>query len=115
MQIEFEKATLANLANGAAAEVFQNELQKALDNTADPNTDAKTARVVTLKVTMVPTEDRSRAAVSIAASSKLAPTRRVPHSFDLVQEGRKTVAYQNRGTQGELFRDNVKPLPKAEG
>lgn len=96
--LTLEKMSFANLCGGAAAEQFDRELSTVLDNVADPNAKAKVAREITIKVTIVPTDDRSRAVVSCKTSSKLAPADALEAHVDLVQEGRKQVAYQ-RGQQ----------------
>lgn len=64
--------TLDNLAEGAAAELFQAELEKVLRNIADPNTDPTAIRRVTLTVGIQPDEDREVGEVAVKASSKLA-------------------------------------------
>lgn len=91
---EFEKVSLRNLCAGAASELFDRELNAALDNMADRNAKVKAKREIILKVTLVPTEDRSRAAVEVTCVSKLAGANPIESSFDLVQEGRKQSAYQ---------------------
>jgi len=77
---------LENLGGGAAAELFNAELQHALDNIADPNTKPDQVREVTLKLKVKPSENRRSATIEVAASSKLAPVR--PHS-DVIYIGKK--------------------------
>lgn len=107
----YEKVSLANLAGGAAVERFDAELARVLDNIADPNTKVKQARKIKLEVAIVPTEDRATGVLEIKASCSLAGLEPMGHSVELVQEGRKQVAYQRTAKQGELF-ENVKPLTK---
>jgi hypothetical protein len=64
--------TLTTLADGAAVELFQSELDRVLRNIADPNTDAKMVRKVTLEVTFMPDEEREVGEVKVKASAKLA-------------------------------------------
>ena len=64
-----EKLSLANLGGGAAVEKFDTELQKVLDNIADPNTVENAGREVTLKVKIKPKE-RDYAKVQILCGSK---------------------------------------------
>lgn len=110
-----ELVSLANLANGAAVERFDYELQKVLDNIADPNTKTKAARTITLKVSIVPSEDRSVGSVEIQCSSSLAGMQPAGHHVFLVQEGRYQRAYQHAAQQGELFPENVTELKAKEG
>lgn len=69
--------TIHSLADGAIPELFQEELNRAVENIGDPNTDAKTVRKVVLTVEIKPDERREIASVSTSVVSKLAPTRRI--------------------------------------
>lgn len=60
------------LANGAAKERFNYELEKVLENIKDPNTKDTKVRKLTLTICFKPTEDRDLAEVSIEAKSTLA-------------------------------------------
>lgn len=102
MNAEFTKVTLKNLCGGAAAELFDRELDAVLANIADPNAKAKTARTITLTVTVLPTEDRSRGVLGVKCTSKLAPAGELETSIDLAQEGRKQVAYQRSDSKGNV-------------
>lgn len=75
--------SLDSLANGAAVERFDYELQRVLENISDINTRADAMREVTLKVKIKPNDDRSFAMVEIIASSKLAPVKPEATSFHL--------------------------------
>jgi hypothetical protein len=65
--------SLETLGQGAAVERFNLALQDALDNIQDVNTPAKTKRVVTLKATIAPSEDRDIGNIMVDVSTKLAP------------------------------------------
>ena len=55
--------------------VFRTKSARPLQNITDPNTPAKKARTVTMKMTIKPNEQRNMAEVSVATSSTLcAPT-----------------------------------------
>lgn len=64
--------TLANIANGAAVELFESELSRVVENILDPNTDAETKRSITLKVTILPDIGRKECSIKVEASSKIA-------------------------------------------
>lgn len=64
-----------DFAGGALAEQLNTELSKVLENIADPNTDAKTKRKVTLTLTFKPDEDRELSVVDIKTQAKLASPR----------------------------------------
>lgn len=98
---QFKEATLTNLAEGAAEELFSNELAKVLANIDDPNTSATAKREITLKIVLTPHEDRRGAKVAMGATAKLAPT--------LAAFGTMFVANQNGEVRG--FAHDPKQLP----
>ena len=65
--------TLANMAGGAVLERFNIEMQKVITNIADPNTDPKKKRSVTIKVTVSPNEQRNMAVLDIETKPVLVP------------------------------------------
>ncbi len=66
------KLGLENLAEGAALERFNYQLERVLENINDYNTPAETVRETTLTVKIKPNSDRTKAAVSILSKAKLA-------------------------------------------
>ena len=64
---------LANLQNGAVIERVNWELQKIARNIADPNTDPKKARTLTLKLKIVPDDTREVSDIEISVASTIAP------------------------------------------
>jgi hypothetical protein len=74
---------LSNLAGGAIAERFNVELAKVLENIADPNTDPKQARSLTVKLTFKADEERDIANVSIETKTALASAKKLETKFVL--------------------------------
>lgn len=113
-----DRVTLDNLGKGAAAELFNVELQKVLDNILDENTKATAVREVILKVTIKPDEERDTGDVKIQATSKLAPIAPFDTNFLIGKQKGKAVAteYNPRAQQQKLFKeetpDNVLPIAK---
>ncbi|OSB17459.1 replication terminator protein, partial [Clostridium botulinum] len=66
---------LETFADGALAEKVNMALKEVLENIADPNTDYKTKRKLTVDMTFASGEDRELTEVSIVAKPKLAPTK----------------------------------------
>ncbi|NFD94631.1 replication terminator protein [Clostridium sporogenes] len=66
---------LETFADGALAEKINMALKEVLENIADPNTDYKTKRKLTVDMTFASEEDRELTEVSIVAKPKLAPTK----------------------------------------
>lgn len=93
---------LSTLAGGVAEELFQNELDRVLNNLDDPNTDHKAARSITLSFVFHTDEERRVSNVAIRSSSKLAGVKsRSTVIFLGRQQGVMTAVEQL--TQEELF------------
>ena len=67
-----EIITLASLKGGAVVEMFDENLQKVIENIADPNTDPEKVRTITLKFKIKPDKSRSVASIDISSDCKLA-------------------------------------------
>lgn len=67
-----DKLSFSTLAGGGVEEKLQFALDEVAKNIADPNTDAKKARKVTMTLTLKPNEQRSIANMSIDVSTSLA-------------------------------------------
>lgn len=102
MQGRDEKVTLASLANGAAVEAFDYELERALENILDPNTKPTVVREVTLKVKIKPSEDRALASVEFGASSKMAPVKTLGTRFFIGNREGKPIATEHDTRQMSL-------------
>jgi hypothetical protein len=100
---EFSKVSLATLGKGAAVELFERELQNVLVNIDDPNTPTKEKREIVLKVTIVPSEARDFGTVSIECKAKLASVSPASTAMLFQRDGRKHVAFEPKGKQGNLF------------
>ena len=66
-----EKLSFATLAGGGVEEKLQYALKEVAANIADPNTDAKKARSITMKITIKPNESRqvSNAEINVTTST----------------------------------------------
>lgn len=109
-EIESKRVSLESLASGDAVALFQQELQKVLENIADPNTPWKGARRVTLTVSISPNEERDYAVVEVDCTSKLARCKAVESHFFMGMEGGRVVAYEQKVKQPELDLDNVRSI-----
>lgn len=80
---EVRHLTLAGLADGTAAELWQAALTRVLENIEDPNTDHKAKRTIALTFTFTADEERRVGQVEIACATKLAGVKglRVPVYF----------------------------------
>ena len=63
--------TLEKFAGGVLKEKFNTELQKVLDNIADPNTDFKKTRKISLEIVFKANEDRDLAEVDIKSKATI--------------------------------------------
>ena len=106
-----EQVSLETLGFGAAAEMFQAELEKVVFNIADPNTKPELKRNITLKLVVKPTKDRSMCAVEIHCDSKLAPVLPFESTMFVGVEHGVAVASEYNPQQQQLF---SKPEPAVE-
>lgn len=68
---------LGEIAKGALEEQFEAEFQNVLKNIADPNTDPKKARKVTITLTLKPNEKRNIAGMSFQTKTTLVPSKAI--------------------------------------
>lgn len=94
-----------SFADGAVAERFNLELQKVLENIADPNTDPKKVRKVAVTVSVKADEKRDIASVSIQAKTTLAPAKDIETKIvmDYDAKGRVTGQELKSGAKGQTF------------
>lgn len=110
-KVRKEQVSLDTLGFGAAAEMFQAELEKLVFNIADPNTKPELKRNITLKLVVKPTKDRSMCAVEIHCDSKLAPVLPFESTMFVGVEHGVAVASEYNPQQQQLF---SKPEPSVE-
>lgn len=108
---------LNTLAEGGMAEQVGIEMQKVYKNIADPNTDWKKKRTITVKLTFEADEKRDLAYVDVETTSKLAPMKSVGTK---VLIGRDEAGYVHgaelkSGVPGQLFIDNDGDVAKDTG
>jgi len=98
---------LNTFASGALSEKVNIEIQKALDNIADPNTDHKKARKVTVSITLKANEKRNLANVIVDTKSTLVPAVGVETELiiDYTSDGQVTGAELKSGIPGQSYID----------
>lgn len=98
---------LMDFADGAVAERFNLELRKVLDNIADPNTDPKKVRKVTLTVSLKADDKRDIASVGIVAKSTIVPAKDIETKIVLDYDTKGNVIGQElkSGAKGQTFMD----------
>lgn len=74
---EVREISLLDIMGGAIADRVNYEFDYVARNLLDPNTDANTARKLTIEIWVTPTEDRRSATVKAVVSSKLAPVKQL--------------------------------------
>lgn len=65
---------IEQFSNGELTQQINREMEAVARNIADPNTEAKTARKITVTITLEPNEQRDFITTSITTKSALAPT-----------------------------------------
>ena len=106
--------SLDTLGSGAAMEMFQDELQRVLDNITDVNTDPKAVREVKLTVKIKPDEGREVGAVTISTASKVAPIKSVGTVFFIGKRAGQTVAMERNPKQLTFDDANVVSMKEAK-
>ena len=98
---------LNNFSDGAVAERFNQELQKVLENIADPNTDSKAVRTLTLTLSFKADDKRDVVVTNAIAKSKLAPARAIESKLlmDIDGKGKVTGAELKSGVKGQTRLD----------
>lgn len=78
---------LEKFAGGALAEKFNMGLKEVLENIADPNTDPKKKRKLTLELSFEPDEERELSMVDIVVKTKLQPNMPVATKIIIDKDG----------------------------
>jgi hypothetical protein len=100
--------TLESLHDGAAGEMWAAALARVLENIADPNTDHKTKRAITLSFVFAADEERHVGDVQVSCQTKLAGMKGVQTVIFIGKhEGRLVAVEQPR--QQDMF-----PVPGAK-
>lgn len=99
---------LTDFAGGAVAERFNIELQRVLENIADPNTDPKKPRKLILTLTVKADENRDIANVSIQTKTSLVPAKDIETKIvmDYDAKGNVVGAELKSGAKGQIFIDD---------
>lgn len=105
--------SLDSLAQGAAVELFNCELQNVLENILDPNTKATSTRNVTLTFTIKPDEERDFGHGTVEVKSKLAPVKGVGMPVYIGKRAGRAVAMERDSRQLE-FSENVQSMKGAQ-
>lgn len=101
------KASLANLAEGAAIELFDQEMTRVLENILDPNRQTKKVREINLKVMFTPTDAPGIVMTTTKISSKLAGRRSVSSHMMVEYTERGIVARELHQQQKFGFEDEL--------
>lgn len=103
---KFEEVSVVNIKGGEAVQKIDFEISRAIANCIDLNTDPKAKRTVTLKLTFVPSPDRSGATVMAQASSKLCPDVAAVEHVIISQNGQGLVNTAKQTDIHELIDNN---------
>lgn len=95
--------TLETIGHGAALELFNKELRNVLDNIADPNTEPKGKRKISLEITFAPTVNRDMGQVLIDCKAKLMPHRGEATTVFFAYVAGQRAAVEPDPKQGALF------------
>ena len=105
-----EPVTLHTIAGGAAAELFDRELERIVADILDLNTEACAIREIDIKVKIKPDENRNFGAVAITVTSKTGAPKGVGTMLFFGKRNGMPVAVENNPQQPKLF-DQLGPRP----
>lgn len=108
--VEEKYVNLANLCQGGALELFQRELERVLENIADPNTPPGAQRLIQLQVKLKPADDRQKCRVIVESAVKLASPQGQMTELFLGKKGGRYLAVEYDPQQMGLF-EPEKPHP----
>lgn len=99
---------LNQFAEGAVAERVNQELNKVLENIADPNTDPSKKRKITVTITVKGDDKRDILDVDVTAKTALAPAKSIGSKLimDFDNRGKVTGAELKSGIKGQTFIDD---------
>ncbi|OHX28346.1 hypothetical protein Javan273_0038 [Streptococcus phage Javan273] len=97
---------LSAIGEGGLQEKVDKELEKVFDNILDPNTDTKTARKLTITLTMKPDDTRQTVGTSMEVKSTLAPQTGVATTVLVGQKDGKVYANELKSNlPGQMYFD----------
>jgi hypothetical protein len=114
--VDYNEITLATVNKGAMVDLFNEALEKILDNIADENYPAEVIREITLTLKIKPGENREVANTQCHLKTKLANLKPIEDFVVLSYDGKNIKAYQTDPKQMDLEEDNnvIKMDPLAE-
>lgn len=115
MAMERPIKALSDLMDGSVEERFNEELKKVWNNIYDPNTEAKKARTLTMKVKIVPNERRDSCDFRVNVTSTLAPYTDLTQTvmLSLAPDGSIRATERTDQVPGQLdMEGNETPLPQ---
>ena len=90
---------LETLAEGGLTEKVNMALRGVLNNIADPNTDYKVKRKLTIDITFISQEDRDLALLDIQTKTKLAPPKSIGTKIVIGTDGKGGIMASEFGKQ----------------
>lgn len=104
------KLCVENLAGGGLMERISDEIQKAVANCLDPNTEAKKPRTVSMTMRITPNKERDMADVSCIVSSKLQPAEALETTLFIGADPRTgEISAHERQTPSEMVDQDLLP------
>lgn len=107
-------SNLDQIAGGALAEKFNDEMAKVLENIYDPNTEAEKARTITISIKVQPDQDRDSAVLTINCVSKIVAPKAVATRvyIDKDDEGNVVASEITKTMPGQISLEGEVTNPK---
>ena len=107
MSSELKTATLENIADGVAKELFAHELEQVAKNINDPNCNWEGKRKITLEFTFAPDRDRREIKILVQSKSLLEPIRGHGRTVFLGKHNGKETIFAQDTLQTTFFDEGV--------
>lgn len=114
MNAILKEVNLSTIAEGAAVELFQHELEKVANNIADQNTEAKAKRKIVLTFDFEPDNNREEVVVSVSSKITTAGIKGHSKTSFLGKMNGKPGIFAHDTKQLNMFDPSVAQMPKTE-
>lgn len=105
--LKARKVDLTTICGGAIPELFDREMEDVMKNIADPNTDNKKPRTVTITISIFPQQDRQSCQLECGVTSKTIPTMKASGSLFIAKNEKGTLTgYTTDIRQEDLFKED---------
>ena len=113
---DHREVSLSTINQGHVVDLFEEAMRKVMENIADENTPPTKERVITIKISVKPNEEREHAVTRVGVTTTLAPVKPSESIVLFSYDGSTARAYVSNPKQEELpLTDNRVPIAAGGG